>query len=328
MDAQFVKRLSGKALEKWTSLLTQNGLHCDVPPEYTLLLYDGDQLAAAGSRDGNVLKYIAVDPAYQQKDLASSVLTQLRQNAFFHDISQLFLYTKPANRLIFSSLMFYPVAETGDVLLMESESNGIGDFLTALPRIDISGKIGAVVMNGNPFTRGHRFLAEQAARECDAVYVFVLSEDRSLFPFPDRFSMARAGLADLKNVLVVPSGPYLISSATFPTYFLKKTTDASRAQCELDAEVFLCHYVPALHITDRFVGTEPLCEVTSAYNRVLRSRLAGRGVSFHEVSRVEANSAPISASAVRDALGAHDISRLTGLLPESTLQYLRAQKYI
>lgn len=328
MEYRLVTRLSGNVLAHWTALLMQSGLHCETLPERTLLVYDGERLVASGSRDGNVLKYIFVAPEYQGNDLVASVLSQLRQDAFYHGISHLFLYTKPANNLIFSSLMFYPVAKTDSILLMESEENGVRDYLAALPPADPSGKIGSVVMNGNPFTLGHRYLVEKAAKECETVYVFVLSEDRSRFPFHDRFAMARDGLADLENVLVVPSGPYLISSASFPTYFLKTVTDATALQCQLDAEIFLRLYAPALHITDRYVGTEPICDVTATYNAALRSAFAGHGIAFHEVSRIEANGAPVSASAVRAALELGDNALLKSCLPDSTMNYLKTHNYV
>jgi [citrate (pro-3S)-lyase] ligase len=43
-------------------------------------------------------------------------------------------------------------------------------------------KIGAIVMNANPFTLGHRWLVEQAARQCDWLHLFVVKEDASCFP--------------------------------------------------------------------------------------------------------------------------------------------------
>ena len=41
----------------------------------------------------------------------------------------------------------------------------------------------------DPFTNGHLYLVEYAARHCDNLYVFVLSEDKSVFPADVRFSL-------------------------------------------------------------------------------------------------------------------------------------------
>ena len=42
-------------------------------------------------------------------------------------------------------------------------------------------KFGAVVMNCNPLTLGHRYLIEQALKQCDYLMIFVVQEDKSFF---------------------------------------------------------------------------------------------------------------------------------------------------
>jgi [citrate (pro-3S)-lyase] ligase len=179
-------------------------------------------------------------------------------------------------------------------------------------------KIGAAVMNCNPFTLGHRYLIETAAKECDHVYVFVLSEDQSRFSTHDRMEMVRLGTADLANVTVLPTGPYLISNATFPTYFLKDREGASQVHCKLDIAIFENYFVPKFGITHRYVGTEPLSPVTAQYNEALKENL--KKVTLVEIPRLETGTVPVSASAVRSALDAgEDIRKL---VPESTYQYV------
>jgi len=287
-----------------------------------VLIWDDDELAATGSRDGELIKYMAVDPLRQGEDLTATLLTQLRQDAFSCGISHLFLYTKPRNRLMFQNLFFYPVAETKDVLLMEDRRDGLGQFLKPLPRYPEANTIGAAVMHCNPFTNGHRYLIETAASECDRLYVFILSEDRGMFSAADRLELVRQGTADLPNVTVLPSGPYMISSATFPTYFLPSGTDAGSVQCHLDVEIFAGSIAPALGITRRYVGTEPLSPVTNAYNRALLSALPARGIEVREILRKEESGAPISASRVRALLEKGDLAAIRPLVPPTTYQYL------
>jgi [citrate (pro-3S)-lyase] ligase len=74
------------------------------------------------------------------------------------------------------------------------------------------GKIGAVVMNCNPFTLGHRYLIEYAASKVTHLYIFAVEEDKSIFPFKDRFDLIKAGTAGLKNSTVLPSGKFIISA--------------------------------------------------------------------------------------------------------------------
>lgn len=327
MNAALFDRLQGQKLNMWTAFLARAGLTVDTPPEKTVLVFDGEELVATGSRQGNLLKYIAVDEARQGEGLTATVLTALRQDAFAAGFDHLFLYTKPQNKYMFSSLFFYPVAQTDTVLLMEDRKDGIRTFLDALPA-KASGRVGAAVMNCNPFTLGHRYLIETAARECDRLYVFVLSEDQSRFPAADRLELVRQGTADLSNVTVLPTGPYLISSATFPTYFLKDREAAQTVQCLLDIEIFTKYFVPKLGITCRFVGTEPLSPMTNMYNDALKANLPSRGVTVCEIPRLEVGNQPISASHVRSLLGTGQPELLHALVPQTTFEYLEKHHLI
>lgn len=323
MDIEILDPRRRPLPSEWSQLLKKTGLTPDQPAETTVLVWVDDELAATGSRDGNLLKYLAVDPTHQGEDLTATLLTQLRQDAFAHGQQHLFLYTKPRNLPMFRDLFFFPVAQTSDVLLMEDQRDGLKRFVAGLPHFPEAQRIGAAVMHCNPFTKGHRYLIETAANDCDRLYVFVLSEDRGMFPAKDRLELVRKGTADLSNVTVLPSGPYMISAATFPTYFLQSGADAGAIQCQLDVEIFAGAIAPALGITHRYVGTEPLSPVTNAYNQILLSRLPARGIEVHEIPRIEAGDAPISASRVRKLLQEGRLEELETLVPPTTYEYLQ-----
>ena len=321
MEIQLTDRLRGSTKSQWEALLRQTGLEPDTQWDQTVLLWDGDTLAATGSRMGNILKCIAVSPDHRGEDLTAQVLSTLRSEAFQEGHRHLFLYTKPENEMLFRGLFFYPVAKTETVLLMEDKSKGVETFLDSLPLAEESGLIGAAVMNCDPFTLGHRYLIETAARECDRVFVFVLSEDRGHFPAKDRLELVRQGTADLQNVTVLPTGPYLISAATFPTYFLKDRDSADTVRCGLDIEIFTRYYAPRFHITRRYVGTEPFSPMTDQYNRALEAYLPQKGIQLRLIPRKEGSEGPVSASTVRRKLAAgEDVSHL---VPETTLHYLK-----
>ena len=319
MDIELVNLLQGSKKDKWISLLHKAGLSPDEQLDSTVLLWENEALIATGSRWGNILKCIAVDDDHRGEDLTATVITRLRQDAFEAGFSHLFLYTKPGNEFTFTSLLFYPIAKTADVLLMENRRSGIQGFLNDLPVAE--GKaVGAAVMNCDPFTRGHRYLIETAAKECDRVYVFVLSEDRGFFSADDRLEMVKRGTADLSNVTILPTGPYLISAATFPTYFLKDRDKAPQVQCALDIEIFTRYYAPKFGITRRYVGTEPFSPMTQQYNEALAAALPDKGIELRQISRLEQCGDPVSASAVRASL--NDIKKLEQLVPKTTLDYL------
>ena len=211
---------------------------------------------------------------------------------------------------------------------MEDKPEGIRVFLDSLPAPQAGDKIGAAVMNCDPFTLGHRYLIETAAKECDRLYVFVLSEDKGYFSAEDRLALVKAGTKDLPNVTVLPTGPYLISSATFPTYFLKDRDNAPQVQCLLDIEIFSTHYAPHFGITHRFVGTEPLSAMTRQYNKALKARLPDRGIRVVELPRLEKDGAPVSASAVRTLLGSGQAEAVRSLVPETTYRFLEENHYL
>lgn len=329
MNVEIAIKLRGARLTAWQTLLRDTGLSFHEPVDRIALVWDGDELIATASRRENLFKYIAVKPSRQGEDLTATVISALRSDAFSEGYDHLFLYTKPENEGIFASLFFYPVASTSSVLLMESRKNGIGEFIASLlPQEKRAGKVGALVMNCNPFTLGHQYLVETAARECDHVYVFVLSEDKSYFSAKDRMAMLRLGTDHLKNVTVLPTGPYLISSATFPTYFIKDRESLTEIQCLLDIEIFARHFAPAFSITTRYVGTEPLSPVTEKYNRTMAEHLPRLGVDLIEVKRVEFGGAPISASLVREYINRGEADALKALLPQTTLDYLSKNNLI
>lgn len=312
-------RLSGQKLQQWQHFLAAAALKADTDTDQTVTVWDDGEIIACGSRKGNLLKCIAVDPARQGEGLTATVLTELKQEAFREGHKQLFLYTKPRNRMLFGPLFFYAVAQTDGVLLMESTRNGIENFLKGLdPNPEKEGKIGCIVMNADPFTKGHQYLAETAAKQCDRLYIFVLSEDKGTFSARERMELVKAGTAHLKNVTVYPTGPYLISSATFPKYFLKDRETAQREHYVLDLAVFTKWFVPHFGITHRFAGTEPTCAVTGGYNRAMAEILPQAGVEFVEIPRKQEQEAAISASTVRREMAAGNLDALQKLVPEAT----------
>ena len=328
MYIEKISRFNKTKLNIWKNFLKKAALEPDEAVSQTVLLWDGDILVATGSRMGNLLKCIAVDSERQGEGLTATLITALRQEAFKEGLSHLFLYTKPENKDMFSSLFFYPVAETDKVLLMENRKDGIINFLNTFPVKETSGIVGAAIMNCNPFTLGHRYLIETAAKECNQLYVFVVSEDKSLFSAEDRLKMVQSGTADISNVTVLTTGPYLISSATFPTYFLKERENVSQIKCLLDIEIFIKHYAPKFNITTRYVGTEPFSPMTKQYNTELKKALPAHGINVKEIPRLEISNVPVSASQVRTFIDSGNIQVLKSLLPDTTYDFLLSKGLI
>ena len=179
-------------------------------------------------------------------------------------------------------------------------------------------------MNANPFTLGHRYLVETAARENDVVHLFLLSEDAGPIPAAVRHKLVRAGVADLENVVIHETGEYLISSATFPGYFLKSEEKILRTQARLDTALFV-RIAKALDITVRCVGHEPHSVVTALYNEVLSEALPAHGIQCRILPRKTLpDGRVISASAVRQAIHDDALDSVADMLPETTLSFFRS----
>lgn len=309
-------------------LLEQEGIQRDGNLDYTCAIVDELGAAVAtGSCFRNTLRCFAVDHAHQGEGLVNRLLTHLTRFQLERGNSRLFIYTKAETAKFFQDLGYHLIAQTpGGVSFLENRRTGFPNFLRGLARESgqaCSGAAGSVVMNANPFTLGHQYLVEQAAAQCGVLHLFVVSEDASLVPFDVRWRLVQAGTAHLNNVVLHQTGPYLISSATFPSYFLKDEALVSRGHAELDAAVF-GEIAKALGITRRFLGDEPVSRVTALYNEVLAQRLPGVGVECTIIPRKRSGEAPISASTVRQRIHDGDWKALEALLPETTLSYFRS----
>ena len=179
---------------------------------------------------------------------------------------------------------------------------------------------GCIVMNCNPFTLGHRYLIEQAAKQVERLYVMVVREDCSLFAYTERKAMVEQGVADIENVSVIDGSDYAISRATFPTYFLKRLDDAADTQMLLDLDLFRRHIAPALGATVRFVGTEPTDQLTRRSNQLMHEALK----DVREINRLEKDGNAVSASRVRKAMEEGDMNTIRQLVPPTTLPYIIA----
>lgn len=318
-------------------LLHSRGLAVPGGEDLILGFFSEDRLVATGSLVGNILQGIAVARESEGEGLASTVVSALLKRALDERMEHIFLYTTPEEVQRFTPLGFMILAaahsrSTGlAAALLEWGDGGIGkwrDMLRSSSEERPDGA-GAVVVNCNPFTVGHRCLIEWASRESPWLYVLVVQEDRSVFPFEARIHLVREGTRDLDNVSVLPGGPYVISSATFPTYFTRmKTEDAAITELHalLDLELFRRHIAPPLKIGTRFVGTEPYCPVTSVYNEAMKRVLPGGagGVQVCEIPRFTLRGEAVSASRVRSLLREGRMDEVEDLVPATTRDWLRS----
>lgn len=360
MEIQTLNPTTPRQRQRIEAFLKRNGLRFDDMHYYAAVTDDDGEMIAGGGLKGNVIKCVAVDDAHKGEAIANTLISHLIAHANEEGHSNVMLFTKPKNRQLFESLSFRLLAEAPEAVLMETGIGGINNMVEQLKKIKEEGEVckennqecrkeektnlnittpqhlnpstpqplttttplrGVVVMNCNPFTLGHRYLIEQAAKQVERLFVMVVREDCSLFSYAERKAMVEQGVAHLKNVTVIDGSEYAISQATFPTYFLKRLDDAADTQMLLDLDLFRRHIAPALGATVRFVGTEPTDRLTRRYNQLMHEVLA----DVREIVRLEKEGNAVSASRVRKAMEQGDMSTIRQLVPPTTLPYIIAQ---
>lgn len=324
-------------------LLESRGLSVPGGEGVVIGLYSGERLVATGSLIGDILQGIAVEKSFEGEGAAAAVTTALIKKGVELGRRRLFLYSSPEEARRFEALGFSLLATAvarssglGAALLEWGPDNADKWKESALAASEGKpGEAGIVVVNCNPFTLGHYSLLERAAARAKWLYALVVQEDRSLFPFDVRLRLVREGVSGLSNVTVLPGGPYVISAATFPTYFTRIEAEEDVRLVELyaslDVELFGRLIAPAFRASDRFVGTEPYCPVTSVYNRVMKERLPLGGedwppVAVHELPRLEMRGEAVSASRVREYIREGDMEAVFRLVPGTTRAWLESEE--
>ena len=351
MEIQTLNPTTPRQRQRIEAFLKRNGLRFDDMHYYAAVTDDDGEMIAGGGLKGNVIKCVAVDDAHKGEAIANTLISHLIAHANEEGYSNVMLFTKPKNKQLFESLSFRLLAEAPEAVLMETGIGGINNMVEQLKKIKEEGEVckennqeckkeektnlntstpqhlnttpprrGVVVMNCNPFTLGHRYLIEQAAKQVERLFVMVVREDCSLFAYAERKAMVEQGVAHLENVTVIDGSEYAISQATFPTYFLKRLDDAADTQMLLDLDLFRRHIAPALGATVRFVGTEPTDQLTRRYNELMHEVLT----DVREISRLEKEGNAVSASRVRKAMEQGDMSTIRQLVPPTTLPYIIA----
>ena len=327
--------------DKVKRFLEANGLRMEsLDSYYAIEDQDGAIVAGAGIA-GNVLKCLAVAPEVRSEGLLVPLVSRILSE---HAGLSFKVFTKPEYQALFESLGFRLLASAPLAVLME-KGHGLEDYCEYLRSFRRDGRIGVVVMNANPFTLGHRYLLEQAASQVDHLFVIPVKEDVSAFSYSERRAMICAGIAgpaaegiyfsqgfaknqissaiatpsrreESKGITVLEGSDYVISAATFPTYFLKDLSTAAQTQMRLDVDLYDKWIAPALGAEVRFVGTEPTDALTNRYNQLITNPTLVERLSIHgEV---------VSASRVRRALEGGCFQEAASLCPASTRPYLLA----
>lgn len=208
-------------------------------------------------------------------------------------------------------------------LLKNYNGEILNNYLVYLKKHQIIGKkSGAIVMNCNPFTLGHRYLIEKALQQVEVLYVFILQTDDSYFSYEERVDLLKKGVSDLNRVIVLRSDEFIISMRTMPEYFRKDKLQNEVVDCTEDLLVFSHFIAPTLNIQKRFVGTEPFCAVTKQYNHQMKRILTSHNIQVIEIQRLERNGDCISASSVRKCIENKQFELIKQMVPVTTYDHI------
>lgn len=306
-------------------MLSEENIKKDANLDYTCAMFDEDMnVIATGSCFRNTLRCLAVSKTFQGEGLLNQIVSHLIDYQFSRGTTHLFVYTKNSAAKFFKDLGFFEIVNIeNQIVFMENKRNAFRDYLNNLEKSKKNGeKIAALVMNCNPFTLGHQYLIEKASSENDILHLFIVSEDSSLVPFEIRKKLVMEGTTHLKNICYHETGSYIISSATFPSYFQKDEEAVIESHANLDIEIFT-KIAETLKINRRYVGEEPNSFVTNIYNQIMSTKLPENNIECIVVPRKRYgdNDKMISASTVRQALKDGDFEILKELVPQTTLDY-------
>jgi [citrate (pro-3S)-lyase] ligase len=300
-----------------------------------VIMYNlNDEIIGTGSFKNQTLKYVVVADKFRESTAFPLIVSYL-SDKILKDNKRCFVYTKPETSPMFEGLGFKEIAKAEPLFsVLEFGYESIEDYQDYLQTIRQETKtdnVSAVVVNCNPFTLGHKYLIEKAASESELLYLFVVEENLSVFPYDIRVKIISEGISHLDNVVMIATGPYIVSGAIYPNYFLKLESKnlISEKQAEVDVKIFAKYIVPALGIKKRYVGTESYCKTTDAYNNAMKKILPTVGCEVLEINRKAIGiitegegQNSISASKVRLAMKENRIDDVMELLPKVTQKFL------
>lgn len=328
-EVEVINLNNKKEVEEVKAFLNKNNLDFDKNVDYTVVIRENNEIKATCSKSGEVLKCFAISEELRGNGISEKLITELNNKLFEEGIYHSFIFTKPENVDIFMGLNYKLICKVEKVALLENGIGSIDSYIKGIQKkydLHCNKQRAALVMNCNPFTNGHRYLIEEASKHNEEVLIFVVEEEKSLFPFEVRYNLVKYGVMDLLNVKVIEGGPYIISSATFPTYFLREEGAISKAYTQLDSEIFLKYFCGPLNINVRYVGDEPYCNVTRSYNETLMETFKRYNKKLIVIGRKEFSNRAISASMVRKYIKNGNINDIEALVPKTTYDFLKSPK--
>ncbi len=296
-------------------LIESEGLRFETDADDIVGLYDGERLVATGSRAGYVLKMLAIAPSQQGGDALGELVTLLMQRGMNAGHETFFVYTRPEHAPSFERLNFRLLVTHGMAALLEI-GLGIGEYLDTHRALVRPGRNGAVVVNGNPVHA--RPSAPRRDGRPAGGSPLPLRRPRGSVGVPVRRALSSGAGGDgapperraARHVAVRGQRRHV------PVVLPEAARRRGLLQMQVDVRLFALRARAAVLGAARFVGHEPYCATTAAYNRtmaeVLRRVRHRAGRRFRGWRTTARPSAP---AACASALGRGDLDRVASWCP-------------
>ncbi|WP_425380550.1 [citrate (pro-3S)-lyase] ligase [Spiroplasma endosymbiont of Stenodema calcarata] len=325
-DIKLADKLTLNKIEK---LLGSVNLKSDIIEECAVIYDESKNVIATVSRYLNTLKCLAIEPAYQGNNLANKLVTYMIQRIYDQGWNEVFVFTKPDYFSTFQSLGFNIIYQNHNFAFLTNRDDLFKNYLDYLAKEKTNyNNASVIVMNANPFTKGHLFLVQQASLKSDFVYIIPVKESGSLFTYQQRKTMIELGIQEFKNVKLLEGSNYLVSKNVFPSYFLSSPLAVIQEQTNLDVHIFVDYIAKALQIKTRFVGEEPYSLTTNEYNKTMKTVFMANDLNLIIIPRLSFNEKAISATTARKLFIQGDFDELQRIVPKTSADFLKKLDYL
>lgn len=323
----FINKRNNFEIRDIWNYLQKYGVEFD-NPERTAVVRDNGKIIGTGSVDGKVMKYFFIEEDYKGQGILAMLYNALLNYLLENNRLEHYVFTTPKNDYIFKGIGLREVITTDRVALFEGGFSSYNNWINSIKKKLNPDAItrGAIVANCNPMTKGHKYLIEYAKDKVDELVIFIVEENRSAFTTAERYSIVKEEYKNDDKVVVVLGGAYIISQATFPTYFIKKVDETTDIYTELDATIFAKRIAKDLKIDIRFVGDEPIDLLTAKYNENLSKSSEKNNLLLEKIDRIKDNGDYISASKVRLLISQGRVEDAYPLLTASTIKFLESEE--
>jgi [citrate (pro-3S)-lyase] ligase len=244
-----------RKVTKVKDFLDRNDLALSDDVELYVTASEEGEMVACGGISGKILKCVAVTPRLRGQRFVLKVINALLDAARRRGQDELFLFSAPKNQTYFESHGFKLIETSGnEVILMENNDN-LAKYKSSLGGLKKEGEsIGSIVICDSLISLEDIKRIELAAKRCDWLHVFIVCHDGNYTK--KSYEKLSNDLSYIPNITVHENSDYLISKATFPTYFIKDQAHISALHAELDVKIFKHHIAPVLGITQRFISKD------------------------------------------------------------------------